>query len=184
MTDVVSGSEVAASQSPQPKPTEIKIILPTNAYFMSGIRDFTLSLIRNMTDFSEQWAFRFQSVVDELCSNAIEHGSSSDDTIEIRFVNLPGEAIEIYVEDHGTGPDGPLTAEQIREKIAKNKAMDVLQMGLRGRGLAKIVSEWTDKMEFFDTAKGGICVMVRKNLHDDKFKEILPDAMDPTHIVI
>jgi hypothetical protein len=45
MTDVVSGSEVAASQNPQPKPTEIKIILPTNAYFMSGIRDFTLSLM-------------------------------------------------------------------------------------------------------------------------------------------
>jgi hypothetical protein len=39
------------------KPVEIKIELPTNSYFMSGIRDFTLSLIENMTDFLSQWAY-------------------------------------------------------------------------------------------------------------------------------
>lgn len=165
-----------------PEKTEIKIVLPTNAYFMSGIRDFTLSMIRNMTDFSEQWAFRFQSVVDELCNNAIEHGSSKDDTIEIMFVNYPNEAIEIVVEDHGTGPD-QLTAAQIHEVIEKNKGMDITQMGLRGRGLAKIVSEWTDELEYKDTAKGGIRARVKKYLNDQQFKEVLPDS-DPTHIVL
>ena len=47
-------------------PVKISIILPTNAYFMSGIRDFTMTVVENMTGFSEKWAFRFQSVVDEL----------------------------------------------------------------------------------------------------------------------
>ncbi|MBI4975562.1 hypothetical protein HZC20_02690, partial [Candidatus Peregrinibacteria bacterium] len=56
--------------------TKISITLPTNAYFMSGIRDFTLNMIKNTTNFDEKWAFRFQSVVDELCNNAIEYGSA------------------------------------------------------------------------------------------------------------
>ncbi len=50
---------------------KITITIPKEAYFISGIRDFTLNLIKNTTSFSEKWAFRFQSVVDELCNYAI-----------------------------------------------------------------------------------------------------------------
>lgn len=168
------------------KPTEIKIILPTNAYFMSGIRDFTLAMIRNMTDFSEQWAFRFQSVVDELCNNAIEHGSGPDDTIEIIFVNYEGEAIEILVKDHGSHPKGEkrLNAAQIMAKVKENRDLDISELGIRGRGLARIVQEWTDEFEFIDNPQGGgVTVRVKKYLNDKKFKELLPDN-DPTHIVL
>lgn len=165
------------------KPVEIRIVLPTNAYFMSGIRDFTLAMIKNMTDFSEQWAFRFQSVVDELCNNAIEHGSSTDDKIEIKFVNYPDEAVEILVSDHGSRIDQKMTATQIMEKMQKNADIDITQLGIRGRGLAKIVKAWTDELEFTDNPDGGVTVRVKKYLHDAKFQEELPDN-DPTHIVI
>lgn len=178
-------SEKISAQKPDSangKVTEIKILLPTNAYFMSGIRDFTLSLIRNMTDFSEQWAYRFQSVVDELCNNAIEHGSSPDDTIEIIFRHHKDKAIEIKVSDHGTGPNH-LTAKQVYEVMEKNKTLDITQMGIRGRGLAKIVSEWTDELDIKDNAKGGLTITVTKYLHDEKFAEVLPDS-NPTHIVL
>ena len=57
MVDIIPSSE---------EPIKITITLPTNAYFLSGIRDFTLAMTKNMTGFSDQWAFRFQSVVDEL----------------------------------------------------------------------------------------------------------------------
>ena len=67
------------------KPTKITITLPTNAYFMSGIRDFTLAMIKNTTQFEEKWAYRFQSVVDELCNNAIEYGSAPGENIKIIF---------------------------------------------------------------------------------------------------
>ncbi len=168
------------------EPVKITITLPTHAYFMSGIRDFTLSLIRNTSDFSEQWAYRFQSVVDELCNNAIEHGSVPGKEIKITFINYPGESIEILVEDSGTGEKGMKAAEiekLVEERSDKNKMIHEI----RGRGLAKIVKEWTDELTFTDKPDGGIIVRVKKYLTDVKTKELtqgLSLAGDQTHIVI
>lgn len=170
------------SKSEISKPIEIKIEIPTNAYFMSGIRDFTLSMIRNMTDFSEQWAYRFQSVVDELCNNAIEHGSSKDDNIKISFTAFPDQAIEISVEDNGTSKNKK-SAKDIQAAMQANKNKEMSELGIRGRGLAFIVTEWTDELKIEDRENGGIKITVRKNLNDSKFKEVIPDS-DPTHIVL
>jgi anti-sigma regulatory factor (Ser/Thr protein kinase) len=168
------------------KPVKISIILPTHAYFMSGIRDFTLSLIRNTTDFSEQWAYRFQSVVDELCNNAIEHGSKPGEDIKITFINYPQKSIEISVEDTGTG-EKPMKAEEIKKYVEKMAEREVILDKLRGRGLAKIVKEWTDELKFEDLENGGLKVTVKKYLTDVKTKELeesLSVAGDQTHIVI
>lgn len=164
------------------KPVEIKIELPTNAYFMSGIRDFTLAMIQNMTDFSEQWAYRFQSVVDELCNNAIEHGSSKDDKINITFVTHTDQAIEIIVEDNGTA-ETKYTAEQVRKIMEANKKKELTELGIRGRGLAFIVEEWTDELEISDRENGGLRVKVVKKLHDPKF-QTATQSDDPTHIIL
>lgn len=168
------------------KPVKITIILPTHAYFMSGIRDFTLSLIRNTTEFSEQWAYRFQSVVDELCNNAIEHGSSPGEEIKITFINYPKDSIEIIVEDSGTGKK-PMKAAEIKKIVDEMTAKDLPLDKLRGRGLSKIVKEWTDELEFTDKPDGGLKVKVKKYLADVKTKELkqtLSLAGDQTHIVI
>lgn len=163
-------------------PIEIKIEIPTNAYFMSGIRDFTLSMIRNMTDFSEQWAFRFQSVVDELCNNAIEHGSSKDDIINITFIAHPNQDIQIIIEDNGTNANKK-TAAEIIELMEKNKKQELSQFGIRGRGLAFIVEQWTDELKIEDRPNGGVKVTVKKALHDPEFSKEIP-INDPTHIVL
>lgn len=162
-------------------PTEIKIQLPTNAYFMSGIRDFTLALIRNMTDFSETWAYRFQSVVDELCNNAIEHGSDQNDKILITFYTQPDQSIKISVEDNGTNPQA-LNAEQILKIMEANRKKSMTELGIRGRGLAFIVDKWTDKLEIEDRPGGGVKITVTKFLHDPKFQ--IEEIKDPTHIVL
>jgi anti-sigma regulatory factor (Ser/Thr protein kinase) len=155
--------------APQPKPMRISIILPTNAYFVSGIRDFTLGLIRNMTEFSEQWAFRFQSVVDELCNNAIEHGSSPDQDIRITFINYPHDSIEIIVEDSGTGKV-KVSAADLQRIVNERRDPAYIHMGLRGRGLSKIVAEWTDELEFKDISNGGLQVRIKKYLKDPKLE--------------
>jgi len=169
------------------EPVKITIILPTTAYFMSGIRDFTLSLIHNMTDFSEQWAYRFQSVVDELCNNAIEHGSGPNQEIKITFINNASDSLTIVVEDTGTG-EHPKKAVEIEKLIeAKNKDDKIDATSLRGRGLAKIVKEWTDELKFEDKEDGGIRVIVKKYLHDAKTQKLekgLSLAGDQTHIVL
>lgn len=178
-----------ADQAPKPgelsevKPMKITITLPTNAYFISGIRDFTLGLIRNMTEFSEQWAFRFQSVVDELCNNAIEHGSAPGEEIKITFINHPHESIEIIVQDSGTGKVR-LSAAELQRIVSERRNQGYVHIGIRGRGLSKIVAEWTDELEFSDMSTGGIQVKIRKFLQDPKLKEMSNYLESPTHLVL
>lgn len=140
---------------------EISITFPCNVFFVAGIRDFTLTLVKNLTGFSEQWAFRFQSVIDELCNNAIEHGSGSAGSITCLFRTVPGEFLEVVVEDNGTGED--TTAEDMRAMVEKKRNMDVMDMpGIRGRGLSHIVLPLVDKLVFEDKDEGGIRVHVFK----------------------
>jgi len=165
------------------KPVKITITLPTNAYFMSGIRNFTLGLIRNMTEFSEQWAFRFQSIVDELCNNAIEYGSTAGENITISFISYPHESIEIYVRDTGTGKT-KMKAQDLMKIVEERRSATYVNTGIRGRGLSKIVAEWTDELEFKDTPEGGIEVRIKKFLNDPKLKEMSQYLESPTHLVL
>lgn len=162
--------------------TKITITIPTNAYFMSGIRDFTLSLIKNTTHFSEQWAFRFQSVVDELCNNAIEHGSAKGEFITVTFICYPEKSVEIIVEDTGTGPM-KMKAAELQKLVDERREPNYVFQGIRGRGLPKIVSEWTDELQFTDKPDGGIKVKVTKYLKDPRY-QIETLQTNPTHIVL
>jgi len=150
--------------------TEIKISLPTHAYFVSGIRDFTLNLIKNLTNFSEQWAYRFQSIVDELCNNAIEHGSIKGKNIFITFKAQKSDYVEIIVEDLGN-PVKPQKSSELKKMLEERRKPGYIHMGIRGRGLSKIVAEWTDELEFTDRKEGGISVRVKKFLNDPKLSE-------------
>jgi anti-sigma regulatory factor (Ser/Thr protein kinase) len=164
------------------KSTKITITLPTNAYFISGIRDFTMSMIKNTTNFAEKWAYRMQSVVDELCNNAIEFGSSEDAEIRVSFVHQKDEYIEMIVEDTGTGKT-KTTAKDMEKMLAERKKEGHEFKGIRGRGLAKIVSEWSDELKFEDREEGGLRVIVKKHLKDKRFRSGLPEST-PTHLVL
>lgn len=166
------------------RPTRITIILPTDAYFMSGIRDFSLSLAKNMTGFSQQWAYRFQSVVDELCSNAIEHGSERGQEIKIVFLSYHRHSLEVFVDDTGTGLV-KRTAAEMTNLIDERKNPAYLQkVGIRGRGLPQIVASWTDELEFIDIPGGGLRVRIRKYLNKLESDEMAKKASDPTHLVL
>ncbi|MBI4235703.1 ATP-binding protein [Candidatus Peregrinibacteria bacterium] len=147
------------------KKTKITITLPTDAYFMSGIRDFTLNMIKNTTNFPEKWAFRFQSVVDELCNNAIEYGSAAGSEIRVTFVHEQDNYLEISVEDTGTGKN-KINSEQLYKLLEEKKAPGYNFTGIRGRGLVKIVSEWSDELKIEDRKEGGLKVTVKKYLKD------------------
>ncbi|MBU0577726.1 ATP-binding protein [Patescibacteria group bacterium] len=145
-------------------PVKISITLPTNAYFMSGIRDFTMTVVQNMTGFSEKWAYRFQSVVDELTNNAIEFGSAPGEDIKVTFVSMEGKYIEVFVEDTGTGANKK-TAAEMTAFVDDHRNIDPTTITtIRGRGLTQIVVSWTDTLEFQDNEKGGLTVHVVKNL--------------------
>jgi len=157
---VLSKSEAPAAQE---VPLRITIILPTNAYFMAGIRDFAMTVTQNMTGFSQQWAFRFQSVVDELTNNAIEFGSAPGENVTITFVSEKNKYIEVTVEDTGTGAK-KMSAADMMQYLEDHKNLDPTQItSIRGRGLSQIVSNWADSVEFLDNDKGGLTAHVIKN---------------------
>lgn len=152
------------TQASMQAPVKITIILPTNAYFLSGVRDFTKTIVQNITGFSEQWSFRFQSVVDELVNNAIEFGSAPGQNVKITFVSVKGKQIEIYVEDTGTG-SSKKTAQEMTKLVEERRQIDPTQITtLRGRGLAQIVASWTDILEYQDNEQGGLTVHAIKRL--------------------
>ena len=166
-----------------PETTKITITLPTNAYFMSGVRDFTLNIIKNTTNFDEKWAFRFQSVVDELCNNAIEYGSSAGSEIRLSFLYHKDDYLEIQVEDTGTGKH-PIKAADL-EKIYKERHAQGYQFtGIRGRGLVKIVGEWTDEIKFENREGGGIKVVVKKYLKNSRYSQTGISESSPNHLVL
>lgn len=177
--------ELTPQDLAQNKPTEITISIPTHAYFLSGIRDFVLNLTKNLTGFSQKWAFRFQAVVDELCNNAIEHGSQPGATIYITLVSTHGKSLEVIVEDSGTGPD-KMTAEQMTNLYKERQQMVQGQyMGFRGRGLPKIVGSWTDEIIFEASVHGGVKVHIKKYLRKEEDEVISKSASnDPTHLVL
>lgn len=151
--------------------TKITISIPTHAYFISGIRDFTMNLTREMTGFSEKWAFRFQAIIDELCNNAIEHASLPGDEITITFLlTNKGDLLTLSVEDLGKAETSKNAEEMkalIKEKL-ENQAKNVMQsFSLRGRGLSQIVYSWTDSLEFFDRPSGGLKVQITKNVESE-----------------
>lgn len=155
----------------QEKETKITITLPTNAYFMSGIRDFTLNMIKNTTNFPEKWAFRFQSVVDELCNNAIEYGSAPGSDIRITFIYTKDDFVEIIVEDTGTGPR-KINANELQKLYNERKEPGFVFSGIRGRGLVKIIGEWSDELSFEDRPQGGLKISVKKYLKNIRENEL------------
>lgn len=166
-----------------PENTKITITLPTSAYFMSGIRDFTLNLIKNTTNFSEKWAFRFQSVVDELCNNAIEYGSAEGSEIRITYIHKKDDFLEIQVEDTGSGKN-KISAKELEKLFYERKEPGYVFTGIRGRGLVKIVGEWTDEIHFEDRETGGIRVTVKKFLKDARQSETGISEIKDTHITL
>lgn len=167
------------------QPMRIAILLPTNAYFMSGIRDFTMSFIKNVTTFSEKWAYRFQSIVDELCNNAIEHGSSPGQDIKLTLTYEPEKSLAICVEDTGTGKT-KLKAADIQKIIDERRKPGYVHAGIRGRGLSNIIVNWSDAVTFEDLPSEGIKVTVTKNL--DNTETLTTDESQkisvPGHLVL
>ncbi len=165
-------------------PTEITITIPTQAYFMSGIRDFVVNLTKNMTGFSLQWAYRFQAVVDELCNNAIEHGSTPGQLIQVKLISTKGKSLEVLVEDSGTGKDKMTAAQMTNLLKERRQLMSGQYLGFRGRGLPKIVGEWTDEITFEDLEKGGIRVRVKKYLRKEEDQVFSQTKQNSNHLVL
>ncbi|MCX6807774.1 MAG: ATP-binding protein [Patescibacteria group bacterium] len=132
-------------------------------YSKAKIRKFVADAISKSANLDRKMHDRILSVVDELCSNALNHGSREGDEVKLA-ATIGSREIEITVDDKGTGVH-PKTADEIRRIVAeKRKAGPLANKTKRGRGLPWIVTNWMDKVEFIDLLGGGIRVQVVKYL--------------------
>ena len=103
--------------------------------------------------------------------------------IKITFINYPHDSLEITVEDSGTGKN-KISAAELQRIVQDQRNPNYVNKGIRGRGLSKIVSEWTDELDFSDNPSGGIKVRIKKYLKDPRLKEMAQYLESPTHLVL
>ena len=64
-----------------------------------------------------------------------------------------------------------MTSDDLTALIKESQHKDPNKLPtLRGRGLPHIVANWTDKLEFTKSEKGGICVHIVKQLDKDSLQ--------------
>lgn len=99
--------------------------------------------------FPEKQVEHLRSVTDEICNNAIEHGSQPTSEV-ILTIHTDPNAIKITCQDQGHG--NRLTAEDIRKRISGEVPTETG----RGRGMSMIVSGFVDDLQIEDRKEGGI----------------------------
>ena len=96
---------------------DIKLKIPSAVFYIEPIRAFIGNLAQNL-GFSRKRVADIQLVLDEICSNAIHHGSV-DATVGIKLqIRIDTDSLEILVRDTGsrhTGQKSWLTHERLSE---------------------------------------------------------------------
>ena len=126
------------------------IMFPTSLDYVPSVRDFICN-VASMRGFSEQEAYRIQTIVDEICNNAIEHGSRNTDEPITVICTIDDEKMDLIVEDRGADKSA---AEGLKKAIAKVQfdTDGKVSVEKRGRGLP-IVAMLSDMLEI-DTRSG------------------------------
>ncbi|MDP1853006.1 MAG: ATP-binding protein [Candidatus Omnitrophota bacterium] len=142
---------------------KLKIEIPNEFSFVRGVRVCVSNIASNF-GFSDREAYQIETIVDELCNNAIEHGGGRNkvlkekDAIKIECGFKPGE-LEFCVNDSGgEGFNLKDVLKRNKQLIQKNRLLDNLDK--RGRGLL-IIQRFVDELKV-DTSKGGTAVKIIK----------------------
>ncbi len=135
---------------------DIKLKIPSAVFYIDPVRAFIGNLAKNL-GFSRKRVADIQLVIDEICSNAVHHGSI-DATVGVELqIRSNAHALEILVRDTGSRHKGEkkwLTHERLSE-IEANRSPS--NEGGHGIFIAKSLSD-TYKMEI--NAAGGTDVRV------------------------
>lgn len=127
---------------------QITFSIPAQIGFISGIRT-ALGRISYNFGFNDKDAYEIETVIDEICNNAIMHGSGTEDDHIIVECGFETKIIEIMVKDGGStefNVEKVLdNSKKLMEDDTERKIDALLERG-GGLGLI-IVQKYVDKVE-------------------------------------
>ena len=140
---------------------ELKIKMSAYFGFVPGLRTGIGRIAINF-GFNDKEVYEIETVIDEICNNAIEHGSKGEDktiTLECRF---DSRYIEITVQDSGAPQfDVDAVMKEGQRLMEEEAAKPVLDTIRRKRGLL-IVKNFVDKMDIKSRADGTVVELMKK----------------------
>lgn len=141
---------------------EISIEMSGTLRFVPGIRT-AIGRIAFEFGFNDKEVYEIETIVDELCNNAIEHGSKGNTTnitVHCKFENL---LLEMTVRDSGS-PEFDVqkmlqrSIKLMEEEVAKPK-LDVIR---RQRGLF-IIQHFADKLDIRSSPNETVARILKKS---------------------
>ncbi|OQY30072.1 MAG: hypothetical protein B6244_02085 [Candidatus Cloacimonetes bacterium 4572_55] len=137
----------------------MSIQFPSVMDYVPGIR-YLISHTALLRGFDKKDAYRIETIVDELCNNAIEHGSAdvNQENIRVKCV-IDSTKLDLTIIDGGH-IDTAIDSENILDKLRAALISTADPGDMRGRGLP-IVSMLADKVDFF-IEEGRVAVHVEK----------------------
>ena len=153
---------------------EVKFEIPAFVGFVPIIRT-AIENIAYLFSFNDKDAYELKLAVDEICNNAIEHGSKGEDkkiTIECQFDN---KVATITIKDSGS-PEFNVEevlreGQKLMEEEAAKPKLDTIR---RKRGLI-IVQKFVDTLDIISNPYGTIVKMV-KTVHDNNLEPHLKSS--------
>lgn len=137
----------------------LKMEITPDFGFVPGIRS-CIARVAYGFGFDDREVYQIETVVDEVCNNAIEHGTKGDKKIKIEC-KFSNRQIEFIVKDSG---GKGFNAEEIFEHnlnlLKKDLMGELSALVRRGRGLI-IVQKLVDKLNI-KTGKDGTTVRIIK----------------------
>ncbi|MBD3322410.1 MAG: STAS domain-containing protein [Chitinivibrionales bacterium] len=112
----------------------LTLSFPPELHFVPPVRQL-VSRIAKQKGYSSRDSFRIETIVDEVCNNAVEHGDGEQRRDVDLFLGIDREKVEIKVVNT-SNPSKVEVLKQLSKSISKTAMPDLQDK--RGRGLALI----------------------------------------------
>jgi anti-sigma regulatory factor (Ser/Thr protein kinase) len=131
----------------------VQLRVPGDLIYLRPVRSFIRELAKN-TGFSHERVSDIELAVDEIFSNAIEHGSAGSASQIVIYCLLTEESVRITVSDTGRGEDSNAGWVDAWTNVVREKTQPETE---RGHGLL-LARNLTDQMIMESNQMGGVDV--------------------------
>ncbi|MBI5555339.1 MAG: ATP-binding protein [Elusimicrobia bacterium] len=138
----------------------IRLYFPADLKIVPGIRNMIARTALTF-GFSERECYQVETIVDEICNNAIEHGCSRPDAEITLEYKIEPDYLEITVKDEGGKEFNPETVRQRNELLAGNGSKSLEFLEKRGHGLF-IVKRLSNSLDISVGQEGTIVRVIKK----------------------